>query len=107
MVDALEIGYAIKRRREALGLTQAQVSDRSGVSKRCLWAMELGQSPGVQLDKLTAVLGVLGLNLVIEGAYSVPVHPVGKAGTDVSGILEPRPEAVEALNILRGGVHER
>ncbi len=65
MIDALDIGYAIKDRRADLGLTQAQVADAAGVSKRCLWSLELGQNPGVQLDKLTAVLKVLGLDLAI------------------------------------------
>ncbi len=65
MIDALDIGYAIKDRRAELGLTQAQVADAAGVSKRCLWSLELGQNPGVQLDKLTAVLKVLGLDLTI------------------------------------------
>ena len=65
MIDSLDIGYAIKDRRAQLGLTQAQVADAAGVSKRCLWSLELGQNPGVQLDKLTAVLKVLGLDLVI------------------------------------------
>lgn len=63
MVDALEIGYAIKDRRAELGMTQAQLAEAAGVSKRCLWSLELGQNPGVQLDKLTAVLRALGLGL--------------------------------------------
>ena len=63
MVDALEIGYAIKDRRAELGMTQAQLAEAAGVSKRCLWSLELGQNPGVQLDKLAAVLGALGLGL--------------------------------------------
>lgn len=65
MVDALEIGYAIKDRRAELGMTQAQLAEAAGVSKRCLWSLELGQNPGVQLDKLTAVLGALGLELAV------------------------------------------
>ncbi len=66
VIDALEIGYAIKDRRAELGLTQAQVAEAAGVSKRCLWSLELGHNPGVQLDKLTAVLGALGLDLRID-----------------------------------------
>ena len=65
MVDALAIGYAIKNRRTQLGLTQAQLADAAGVSKRCLWSLELGQNPGVQFDKLTAVLEALGLGLAL------------------------------------------
>ncbi len=66
MVDAIEIGYAIKDRRAELGLTQAQLAEAAGVSKRCLWSLELGRNPGVQLDKLTAVLRALDLDLVIS-----------------------------------------
>lgn len=65
MLDALDIGYAIKDQRLKLGLTQAQVAAAAGISKRCLWSLELGQNPGVQLDKLTAVLDALGLDLCI------------------------------------------
>lgn len=68
MIDALEIGYAIKDRRAQLGMTQAQVAEMAGVSKRCLWSLELGQNPGVQLDKLTAVLKALDLDLTISQA---------------------------------------
>ena len=68
MVDALEIGYVIKDRRADLGMTQAQLAEAAGVSKRCLWSLELGQNPGVQLDKLTAVLGALGLELELTSA---------------------------------------
>lgn len=46
MLDALEIGYAVKDRRALLGLTQAQVAEAAGVSKRCLWSIELGRNPG-------------------------------------------------------------
>ena len=63
MVDALETGYAIKDRRAELGMTQVQLAEAAGVSNRRLWSLELGQNPGVQLDKLTAVLGALGLEL--------------------------------------------
>lgn len=68
LVDALEIGYAIKEKRAELGLAQAELAEKAGISKRCLCSLELGQSHGVQLDKLTAVLGTLGLDLVISPA---------------------------------------
>lgn len=66
MIDALEIGYSIKEKRLGLGMTQAQLAEAAGVSKRSLWSMELGQNSGVQLDKLTSVLNVLGLELEIK-----------------------------------------
>lgn len=102
LLDALGIGYAIKDARLELGLTQAQLADAAGISKRCLWSLELGQNPGVQLDKLLAVFKVLGLDLQIvsgkrlrktsddEAEVSVPASP-GKSGD------------FDALSILTGG----
>lgn len=78
MIDALEIGYAIKDQHTRLGVTQAQVADAAGVSKRCLWSLELGQNPGVQLDKLTAALNALGLDLTISQANSPKVSQNSK-----------------------------
>lgn len=99
MVDALEIGYAIKDRRAELGVTQAQLAEAAGVSKRCLWSLELGQNPGVQLDKLTAVLGALGLGLAVG-------NPSDEPQAEQSGIGGPaaRNDASPgALSILTGG----
>ena len=101
MVDALEIGYAIKDRRAELGMTQAQLAEASGVSKRCLWSLELGQNPGVQLDKLTAVLGALGLGLELTVG-----NPPDEPQAEQSGIGEPaaRDDAsAGVLSILTGG----
>lgn len=99
MVDALEIGYAIKDRRAELGMTQAQLAEAAGVSKRCLWSLELGQNPGVQLDKLTAVLGALGLELTVGNPSDEPQAEQlvigGPAACDVA--------SAGALSILTGG----
>ena len=101
MVDALEIGYAIKDRRAELGMTQAQLAEASGVSKRCLWSLELGQNPGVQLDKLTAVLGALGLGLELTVG-----NPPDEPQAELLGIGEPAARddvSAGALSILTGG----
>lgn len=99
MVDALEIGYAIKDRRAELGMTQAQLAEAAGVSKRCLWSLELGQNPGVQLDKLTAVLGALGLELTVgnpsDGPQAEQLGIGGPAARDDA--------SAGALSILTGG----
>ena len=107
MLDALEIGYAIKDARAELGLTQAQLAEAAGISKRCLWSLELGQNPGVQLDKLLAVLRVLGLDLSIvageapDGKTSDSAGRKGKA-RDTSAFFE-RHGGLDALSILTGG----
>lgn len=76
MIDALEIGYAVKDRRALLGMTQTQVAEAAGISKRSLWSIELGRNTGVQLDKLIAVLRVLGLDLaIVEAAPASDAEP--------------------------------
>ena len=116
MLDAIEVGYAIKDRRAELGLTQEQLARLSGVSKRCLWSLEMGQIPGVQLDKLLAVLGALGLDLSISvDEHAVP-DALAKAFVGhrpASGLIGSRPDSenalagkdvgIDALAILTGG----
>lgn len=117
MVDALEIGYAIKDRRAELGLTQAQLAEMTGVSKRCLWSLELGRNPGVQLNKLTAVLGALGLDLVISTADATKTTACSKAdeasdgaGSAPQAAVRDAPDAptggegpaIDAIAILTG-----
>lgn len=101
MLDALDIGYAIKDARAESGLTQAQLADAAGISKRCLWSLELGQNPGVQLDKLLAVFKVLGLDLqiVAAGAPENDLHEEEAAPTFASS----KSSEFDVLSILTGG----
>lgn len=119
MVDAIEIGYAIKDRRTELGLTQAQLAEAAGISKRCLWALELGLNPGVQLNKLTAVLGALGLDLIISpldaaepteriegdatGDDAKPIPHSAASASPSDGPTTSDRSAIDALAILTGG----
>ena len=103
MIDAIEIGYAIKERRAKLGLTQAQLAEAAGISKRCLWSLELGQNPGVQLDKLTAVLGTLGLDLAISTTdVAEPIEPI--AGTASTVLPSAQPESHTAADTTASAV---
>lgn len=105
MLDALEIGYAIKDRRAQLGLTQAQVADAAGVSKRCLWSLELGNNSGVQLNKLTAVLKTLDLDLkIVDGDDYRPAHRPAPEEDGKSAATSLSGGAASALEILTGGV---
>ena len=102
LLDALEIGYAIKDARAELGLTQAQLADVAGISKRCLWSLELGQNPGVQLDKLLAVFKALGLDLQIVAGK----RPRKTSGDNEAENVLTSPEksnSFDALSILTGG----
>ncbi len=67
-VDApRQAGLYVRRAREAQGLTRAQLARAAGVSERSLASLELGDATGIRLDKLLAVLGPLGLSLVVQG----------------------------------------
>jgi y4mF family transcriptional regulator len=56
------LGRALRARRSALGLRQADVADLAGCSERFVHAAEHGKA-SLQFDKLLAVLEVLGLGL--------------------------------------------
>lgn len=104
MLDALEIGWAIKERRSELGLTQEQLAEAAGISSRSLWSIELGRNPGVQLDKLTAVLGVLGLDLSISPSHDdLPAQQTVQATAPAVKDAWTRGSAgIDALAILTG-----
>ena len=70
-----QAGIYVRSAREERGLTRDQLAQRAGVSKRMLASLELGDSAGVRLDKLMAVLGALGLGL--------SVRKIGEAKTAV------------------------
>lgn len=60
---AREIGRAIRDRRLDLGLTQSMLSLMTGVSRRYLVSLEMGESPGVRMDMLFRVLNALDMTL--------------------------------------------
>jgi HTH-type transcriptional regulator/antitoxin HipB len=58
----------VRARRRHLGLRQDEVADLAGVSERFVHTVETGK-PTLQLDKVVAVLGALGLRLRIERGH--------------------------------------
>ncbi|WP_407354546.1 helix-turn-helix transcriptional regulator [Luteimonas sp. R10] len=67
--DAATIGAAIRRARKVHGLTQSQLAGLAGAGLRFISELERGK-PNVALDKVLAVLAVLGLRLQVVGAES-------------------------------------
>ncbi len=59
-----EIGKAIRVRRKLLRLTQARLADLASCSKPTVIAAEAGK-PTLRMDKLMAILSVLGLSLYV------------------------------------------
>lgn len=63
---ARQVGQDVRRQRKRLGMTQRQLSERSGVSERSIVSLELGDATGMRLDKLLKVLSALGLYMSIQ-----------------------------------------
>ncbi len=70
---ARKLGNVIRSQRKALGLTQQELSRFAGCGVAFLYELETGKST-VRMDKLLAVLQVLGLELRVEP---------GKAGISI------------------------
>ena len=66
-----ELGEAVLVARKAMGLTQAALAARAGVTARFLYSLERGKG-SVRNDKTIAVLAALGLMPLI-----VPVELLG------------------------------
>ena len=72
--EALAAG--VRRRREELGLRQVELAELADCSTRFVHTLEAG-TPSLRLDKLLAVLRVLGLRLQLA-------HGTGAAGAPAS-----------------------
>jgi len=59
------LGQAVRARRRALGLDQLVLCDLAGVGPAFLYSLEHGK-PSVRLDKVVAVLAVLGLEMHVR-----------------------------------------
>ena len=76
-----QAGIFVRREREAQGRTRAQLARSAHVSERLLASLELGEAPGIQLDKLLAVCRALGLELCLRatGAPTQDESPAQQA----------------------------
>ena len=61
-VDLVAVGHAIRERREALGLTQAQLARMSGLSRQTLVGLENGSLNDLGFNRVGSVLAILGLD---------------------------------------------
>jgi HTH-type transcriptional regulator/antitoxin HipB len=71
-----DLGAALRATREAQGLTQATVAATAGVSRRWLIAIEHGEHPRAELDRVLRVLQALELDVHVGGPQSTtPTSP--------------------------------
>ena len=68
-----EIVAAIIARRKMLGLTQAQLAERAGVSRRTIIAVEAGQHD-IGVRKLLRLLDSTGLTLSVKEGGNRPME---------------------------------
>lgn len=61
-----QIGAATRSARRRAGLTQQQLAERAGVSRRWLIALESGHSERAELGKVLDTLDTLGLDLTVS-----------------------------------------
>ena len=61
-----QIGAAIRSARRRAGLTQQQLAERAGVSRRWLIALESGHAERAELGKVLDTLDTLGLDLTVS-----------------------------------------
>lgn len=65
LAPAARLGAVVRERRRALRLRQAELASLAGVGLAFLYELEHGKAT-VRIDKLLAVLGVLGLELHVR-----------------------------------------
>lgn len=87
-----DLGAAIRARRRALRLTQAELAERGGVSRQWLVAVEHGHSRA-ELGKINAVLEAVGLMLTTR------LLPVDNGPTDRRWLT-----AGDVAEVIRGEV---
>ncbi len=74
MATSLEIGRAVRAARKALGLRQPDLAAAAGVGLRFVVELERGKATA-QLDRILAVLHVLGLDLQVTRRGGAPLEP--------------------------------
>ncbi len=107
--NAIDIGNIVRRRRAAAGLSQAQLADATGVSRKWIADLEKGH-PRAQLQLVLDVLNALDALVEVvdaprdEPAVSVP-KPAGIAEMAVATERLPRVEMSSELRraITRAG----
>lgn len=71
-----QLGAALRRRRRALGLTQAALGARAQLRQATVSAVETGEA-SLQLSTLLDLLAALDLELVIRDRTSADISSIG------------------------------
>jgi len=60
------IGDEVRLRRRQLGISQAQLAERAGVSKRLVVGLEGGEATQISLSRLVAIFDELGIQVEVS-----------------------------------------
>lgn len=80
-----DVSVLVKDQRQFLGLTQADLAARAGVSLRWLAGLEAG-SPGASIDKVMRTLDALDITLGVDASSAV-VSDQPSAGDQLDAVL--------------------
>jgi transcriptional regulator with XRE-family HTH domain len=78
------LGAIIRAARRAAHITQTELADRAGVSRRWLIMVEQGDGATAELGKIMATLSALGLRLTIDDTPPA-LNATERALTDLLG----------------------
>jgi len=68
----LDLGIKIRQARKEKGLTQAQLADLAGITRKTLSQMETGTVSDIGIRKVGRTLDLLGLELAVRPAGAPP-----------------------------------
>jgi HTH-type transcriptional regulator / antitoxin HipB len=66
--NVIQLGAALRERRERAGLTQAQLAEKAGVSRAFVMDLERGRRPRAELGRVLAVVGALDSAILLVDA---------------------------------------
>lgn len=104
-VSIHELGKVIRSRRTALGLTQADLARRAGLSRNTLNRLENGLFPDLGLKKAAAILEQLDMELDIKPKARKPAEPdyIGMAAQSASVSFKAQLSPDELVHALLSG----
>ena len=63
---AREVGRFVRERRKALGISQHELALMTGVSRRFIISLEMGETPGVRMSTLLQAFDALGISIALS-----------------------------------------
>lgn len=94
-----QLGVAVRDQRKRLNLTQAQLAERSRVSRRLITNLELGDADGIALNNVLRILDTLNMNLSVSWQEtSGSPKPQNQTGKPLPSTKQGEPSYQEALD---------